>query len=132
MRVGYHLVAYGRLEPSDQKEQDKERDSSSAILEELDNENDASGGAPQMIGSGALFLISPKILLSVTNPYSSSVIASFDPALCSPNANYHGGYLSALLPLRRSRFGKGRTINCHSPHNHLTPFALSYQLKPLN
>ncbi len=32
-------------------------------MEELDRENDASGGAPQMIQSGSLFLIGPRVLI---------------------------------------------------------------------
>jgi Transposase DDE domain len=58
--AGDHLVAPGRLVPRARKEQDKEQDNSCAILEELDRKKDASGGAPQMIESGALFLIGPK------------------------------------------------------------------------
>jgi hypothetical protein len=57
--VGNHLVTPGRLVPRARKEQDRERDNSCAILEELDREKDASGGAPQMIESGDLFVISP-------------------------------------------------------------------------
>src|SRR5271165_1832712 len=55
--------SHGRIWPANAargKEQDKERDDSCAIMEKLDRLNDASGGAPQMIESGALILIGPK------------------------------------------------------------------------
>jgi hypothetical protein len=88
--VGNHLVAPGRLVPRARKEQDKERDNSCAILEELDSEKDANGGAPQMIESGALFVISPKarVITCILAQFNAIAFIAVTAGIRNQSSNY--------------------------------------------
>ena len=57
--AGNHMVTSDRFVPRAQKEQDKEQDDFCAMLGGLNKKKDDSGGPPEMLGNGAVFLLGP-------------------------------------------------------------------------